>query len=120
DRDRDALATVDRLVLDPRAVDAAQVLQVHAAADVQARVVARRQRIVDADLVGLAATDGDAAVLGQVIGAVGIGTDDEQKQSRPVGICRWLLTPGNRRVHALAYPLLGGPVWTRTHTHRKG
>ncbi len=79
DPDRDPLAALDRLVFDPRAVDAAQILQRHRLADVQASVRARRQRIVDPNGVGLAAADGQRTRGGEVVGRVGVAAHDQQE-----------------------------------------
>ena len=88
------LARFDDAVLDARSVHAADVFEVHRLADVQAGVRARRQRIVDADGVALAAPDGERARRRQIVGRVGVAPDDQQEGAGGVG--------APRRVAALA------------------
>ena len=80
---RDPLAVLQRDVADLRPVDAADVLDLeHASGDVQPRVQAGSERVGDADVRVVGASDRQAAALGQRLGEEKVRTHDQKMKRR--------------------------------------
>ena len=88
--DGDALPWLDALVAHARAVDAAEVLDLDAVAEVQPRVLAGDRRVVDPQVALLGAPEHDAPARGQSVAREGgLAHDDELEGTGLTGVEPW-------------------------------